>query len=208
MLKIRNLERGKAEISDGPLLSVTELDVKKGGCVCVSGSSGSGKSVFLRAVADLDPASGEIFLDGVERNKIAAPLWRRKVAYVPAASGWWYDYVGQHFENQEAARELAGRLDLSSDVLSWPVGQLSTGERQRLGLVRTLILNPQVLLLDEPTSGLDPDTTQLVEAILFERLNAGVGIILVSHDPQQQNRLATLQCRMTKGVLSTEKVDP
>jgi ABC-type multidrug transport system ATPase subunit len=201
VLKIRNLVRQNTGNETGQLLAVNQLDVAAGSCVSVEGQSGSGKSLFLRAVADLDPVDGEVFLDDVERNQISALDWRRQVAYVPAESGWWYNFVGGHFENQEAAMELVRRFYLSPDVFSWPVGQLSTGEKQRLSVIRTLMLNPKVLLLDEPTSGLDPQLTSYVEAELLDRLKAGICIILVSHDPEQRDRLASVQYGMSKGVL-------
>ena len=77
----------------GPL----DMSVAPGECVAVMGPSGAGKSIFLRAIADLDPSNGEVTLDGAARSAMAAPDWRRKVALVPAESGWWADIVGEHF---------------------------------------------------------------------------------------------------------------
>jgi ABC-type lipoprotein export system ATPase subunit len=76
------------------------------------------------------------------------------------------------------------------------VRALSTGEKQRLALIRALVLEPPLLLLDEPTGPLDPETTGEVEAVLTERLKAGCAIILVTHDPRQAERLGAAQRTM------------
>lgn len=202
MLKICDLARANTEFSSPPLLSAVSLELEDGICLSVAGTSGSGKSIFLRAIADLDPTVGEIFLDGIERNQIAAAEWRKKVAYVPAESGWWDDRVGGHFKDLTQAGELATEFGMVGDVFAWPIRRLSTGERQRLSLIRALVQDPRVLLLDEPTSGLDEETTAKVEGALRDRLNAGGSIILVSHDPGQRERMASNHFHMKDGVLS------
>jgi len=174
-----------------PLAGPFDLDLAAGACLAVSGPSGAGKSLFLRMIADLDPNTGEAALDGVPRAAMSAPAWRRTAPYVAAESGWWRDTAEQHFAAADlpAARELAGRLGVRGDALGDEVRRLSTGERQRLALVRALVLNAPLLLLDEPTGPLDPDAAGKVEALLLERLAAGAAVILVSHDPGQAARL-------------------
>jgi len=175
--------------------------IEPGEAVAVSGISGAGKSLLLRAIADLDPNDGDVHLDGHSRNAMPAPRWRRQVIYVPADSGWWADYVGEHFEDGAAATGLLHRLQLPADCLDWPVARLSTGERQRLALARAMTLAPRVLLLDEPTSGLDPETTLRVEAVLHERLADGAMILFVSHDPAQAERFGQRHLRVENGAL-------
>src|SRR5437762_11925398 len=68
-------------------------------CIAVKGPSGAGKTLLLRAIADLDPNQGVVTLDGRDRSTIAAPEWRRLVGYVPAEPGWWAETVGEHFAN-------------------------------------------------------------------------------------------------------------
>jgi ABC-type iron transport system FetAB ATPase subunit len=157
--------------------------------VAVTGPSGSGKSLFLRMIADLDPGEGGAWLDGQERQSLAAPAWRRRVAYAAAEPGWWDESVANHFADLAAARALAARLGVAADLLGGAVLRLSTGERQRLALVRTLLADPPMLLLDEPTGALDTASVGLVEALLRERLAAGVAMLLVSHDPALAQRL-------------------
>jgi ABC-type multidrug transport system ATPase subunit len=142
-------------------------------------------------IADLDPNTGEVRLDGVLREAMSGPAWRRKASYVAAESGWWRDTPSEHFapEHREAGRAFARKLGVRDGAFDEGVGRLSTGERQRLALVRALVLDPPVLLLDEPTGPLDPESVGRVEAVLVERLAAGTTIILVSHDPSQARRM-------------------
>ena len=186
MLSIRALSRvGLTSPGLGPI----DLQLAGGSVAAVTGASGAGKSMLLRAIADLDECSGEVLLDGVNRDTMSAPQWRRRVTYLAAESGWWADGVGGHFSETQAASRLLGRLGLNDDALGWPVSRLSTGEKQRLALIRALIHNPQVLLLDEPTSALDPDSRTMVEDLLAERIAAGLSVLIVSHDAAQTKRL-------------------
>ena len=168
-----------------------DLTLAPGHCSAVTGPSGAGKSVLLRMVADLDPCEGRVSLDGVARNAMPAPDWRRKVTYLAAESGWWAETVGAHLPRIDADFEAdRAALRLPADVLAWPVSRLSTGERQRLAFLRGLALSPRVLLLDEPTAALDPATTAALEAILRGRLARGMAALLVSHSAEQVARLA------------------
>ncbi len=182
MLKVHGLQR--------PGLMPFSLQLQSGECLAVQGPSGSGKTLLLRTLADLDPNQGEVTLEGVSRESLSGPEWRRQVVYVPSESGWWDDYTQAHFPNWTAAIPLLKRLLLTSSIGERQVQQLSTGERQRLALIRALLLEPRILLLDEPTSGLDKAAAVAVEALLGERLATGIGVIWVTHDPAQARRLA------------------
>lgn len=188
-----------------PGLEPASLSVAAGACIAVLGGSGSGKSLLLRAIADLDVNEGSVSLAGKARGAMTAPSWRRQVVYVPAESGWWRDRVGEHFEDPDGIVGVLHRLGLPPDCMDWRISRLSTGERQRLALARALSLAPPVLLLDEPTSSLDEETTLKVEAILHEKLASGTAVVLVSHDDDQARRLASARYRMTKGVLAREE---
>ncbi len=176
-----------------------DLSLNAGECVAITGPSGSGKSLFLRMVADLDPSQGEVFLNDTERRSMAPPAWRRRVVYNAAEPGWWSESVADHFRGdaKEFARAMAPGLGLLPDLLDGQVVRLSTGERQRLALIRALALASPVLLLDEPTGALDEESTQRVEAVLRGRLAAGVIIAMVTHSPAQAVRLGRQHFRMT-----------
>jgi len=187
-----------------------ELNLGAGACAAITGPSGSGKSLFLRMIADLDPNEGVVWLNGRERASMAAPEWRKQATYVSAESGWWADTVVEHFAANEPAEvaDLSARLGLRADILDAPVAQLSTGEKQRLSLMRALLPNPPVLLLDEPTGPLDEESVTKVEALLRERLARGTSILLVTHDPKQAERLGGRHYRMAAGRLVTEGLEP
>jgi putative ABC transport system ATP-binding protein len=175
-------------------LAPVSFALASGECVAVMGPSGSGKTVLLRAIADLDPAPGQIFLEGAERAEMTGPAWRQAVRYVAAEPGWWAERIGAHFplDPQRAARRdrLLDSLGLPPDILDVPVARASTGERQRLGLVRALMDEPKVLLLDEPTTSLDPTSAALVEEAVRYQLLLSRSVLLVTHDLAQAQRLA------------------
>ena len=191
MLEIRRLHR--------PGLDALPFVLNGGECVAMRGPSGSGKTLFLRAITDLDPNEGEVLLDGIAREAISAPLWRRRVTYVAAEPGWWADTVGDHFVNWAAVAWLIDAVLLPQSCQEWPVLRLSTGERQRLGLVRALVQAPRVLLLDEPTGALDPDATAAVEAMLRARFAAGMSALWVTHDAAQAARVAERALEVSGG---------
>jgi len=103
-------------------------------CIAVKGPSGAGKTLLLRAIADLDPNQGVVTLDGRDRSTIAAPEWRRLVGYVPAEPGWWAETVGEHFREWQAASACLRKLGFSEESRTWPITRMSTGERLRLAL--------------------------------------------------------------------------
>ena|ERR1700681_238681 len=182
-----------------------ELNLGTGACAAITGPSGSGKSLFLRMIADLDLNEGKVWLHERERGSMPAPQWRRQATYVSAESGWWADRVIEHFDvnRQSEVAALAARLGLRADLLDAPVAQLSTGEKQRFSLVRALLPSPPVLLLDEPTGPLDEESVAKVEALLQERKATGTSILLVTHDPNQAERLGDQRYRMVAGHLQT-----
>ena len=191
-LAVRDLSR--------PGLEPVSFSLAPGARLAVSGPSGAGKSLLLRAIADLDPNSGTVVLDGADRDAMPAPKWRRQVAYVPTEPGWWADTVAEHFEDWSAAEPWIAALGLPADCGDWPVQRLSTGERQRLGLIRALVRAPTVLLLDEPTSGLDPDASAAVEAAIDGYRDQRRGIVVwVTHDATQAGRIAERRLTIENG---------
>ena len=195
MLRVDNLHR--------PGLGPISFHIDEGECLALTGPSGAGRSMLLRAIVDLDPNQGRITAAARTRASVPAPEWRRLVAYLPAESGWWMDRVGDHMPDRAAARELLAGLGFADPdaALSGPVAQLSSGERQRLALARGLLGTARVLLLDEPTSALDPENCAQVEELLQGRLAKGAATLLVSHDPAQIARLAARSLRLEQGQL-------
>lgn len=185
-----------ASYSLGPV----SFSLDEGECIGLSGPSGSGKTLLLRAIADLDPHAGEVSLDGVACRSLRGHLWRRRVGMLPAESQWWWPTVGEHFTRIDT--ELHALLGFERAVMHWPVARLSSGERQRLALLRLLALQPQVLLLDEPSANLDNNNVRRVETLIADycaRHNACV--VWVSHDLEQIARIGGRHCRLADGKL-------
>ena len=199
-----------------PLLQINQLShkvigpvtlaVEAGDCVCISGPSGSGKSLLLRAIADLDEHVGEVLLDGIAARDIPAHAWRRQVGLLPPESVWWLPRVGDHIHGDLPVR--MENIGLANDMLARHVARLSSGEKQRLALMRLLSNQPAVLLLDEPTANLDPDNTRRIEAVIDEyRRVRQAGILWVSHDLAQVERVAHRHYVIEAGELVEQAIE-
>jgi phosphate-transporting ATPase len=173
------------------------FDLQDGECVALQGPSGVGKTLLLRSIADLDPNEGIVKLDGTLREAMPAPVWRKRVTYLAAEPGWWSDTVHEHFSDWEDALPLVARLGLPDNCGAWPIQRLSTGERQRLGLARALMLRSRVLLLDEPTSALDSACAAVVEFLIAERISNGTSVVWSTHDSAQASRVGSRILRMS-----------
>ncbi len=162
--------------------------VPAGHCMGITGPSGIGKSVLLKALADMLPHEGELFLGEIESQTISAPQWRRKVALLPADSQWWCDTVGEHFSSFEQA--LFAQFGFKEEVMGWQISHLSSGEKQRLACIRILMNQPEALLLDEPTANLDKDNQANLEAIISAyQVKHKIPVIWISHDNEQLARV-------------------
>ncbi len=186
-------------------LDITPVHVEKlrvgGGITALAAPSGAGKTRFLLAVADLVPNRGQIRLDDKVRERLPAPAWRRQVRYVSAEPAWWAPTARAHLPALGSVAAMAERFGLASALFDDPIADLSTGERQRFGLIRALASNPPVLLLDEPTSALDEGTTRRVESEFRRLADAGRIVVLVSHRPEQVERLAERVLTIENGII-------
>lgn len=185
--------------------------VPLGDCVGLSGKSGIGKSQLLRAIADLIPHTGSVALYGEPMESVAPQEWRSRVLMVPAESSWWHDTVEPHFAtglDSELFNRAINMLGFDRDVLNWAVSRLSTGEKQRLALVRALVLQPQLLLLDEPSSGLDADHTGQLELLIRQiRQEHNTSVLWVSHDRAQLARVASIVLKIDKNSIAVQDVN-
>ena len=178
-----------------------DFQLERGECIALSGVSGAGKTRLLRALADLDANRGEVLLESRHREKIHPSDWRSKVAYVPSDTVWWGRKVGEHFRQVPDLSWLEN-LGFDEAVMQWDVGRCSSGERQRLGLLRALVMKPQVLLLDEPTANLDMPNTLAVETLVADyQQHHRAGVIWVSHDDEQRQRVAQRKLEIHDGRL-------
>ena len=183
------------------VLNNLSLEIQKGEVVALIGSSGAGKSTFLRSLNYLEaPDSGRIKIDDFEvnfehitqdqilnlRRKLAMVfqqfnLFGRKTALENVKEGL---IVVKGISDQEAtkiAREELAKVGLSDRENHYP-RHLSGGQKQRVALARALAMKPEVLLLDEPTSALDPELVGEVEKSIANAAKTGQTMVLVSHD--------------------------
>lgn len=208
----RDAQRGQS------LLLPTDFALQAGERAVLTGPSGSGKSVFLRALALLDPLdSGDVRWHGepVTRGRIVH--YRRHIAYLrqrPALldgsveDNLRYPYTLAAYRDVrfDAARASAlfAATGRSSDFLARDTSELSGGEAQIVALVRVLQLDPEALLLDEPTASLDPESARAVEALVagwFDEARTVRATVWVSHDPAQAQRVGERHLTMRAGVL-------
>jgi len=171
-------------------------------CLVLSGPSGGGKSRLLRAIAGLDEHEGRVSCQGSAAGDLAPSEWRHRVGMLAADSQWWRDRVQEHFAAPPPIAQLEA-LGIGPGLLQGLVARLSSGERQRLALLRMLANRPRVLLLDEPTANLDPENVARVEKLVADYMAAeGAAVLWVSHDPSQTTRVAHRQLRLVAGRLS------
>ena len=186
-LRINNLSIGA--------LQGINLTIAPGEIVCLSGESGSGKSRLLRAVADLEPHDGEVFLGEVNRCDFEAHQWRQKVMLVPAESQWWGDVVRDHFCHP--VPEALEALGFEPEAMDWSVARLSSGEKQRLAAARALSCQPEALMLGEPTANLDDDNTHQYERWIRRLIEQEKRPVLwVAHDEAQMKRVGDRHFRI------------
>lgn len=174
-----------------------DFSVLAGECLGITGPSGIGKSVFLKALADMIPHEGEVFLDGTACQTIEAPLWRRQVTLLPAESQWWAETVGEHFSHFDES--LFKSLGFDKKVMDWQIVHLSSGEKQRLACIRVLMHQPKALLLDEPTANLDRENRLQMENVIAEYQSLfQMPIIWVSHDQEQLARVSQFLLKLSR----------
>ena len=204
--------KGITRLGLGPI----DLNLASGQITALMGPSGAGKTMLLRAIADLDPAQGNAFINGQDRNEIAPTRWRKRVVYVPAITGWWDEKIRPHFvgADKNTTKQILHALGLESTALDWDVAHISTGEKQRLGLARALVnamvdaTAPEVLLLDEPTSGLDEQNRDMAEKLILKQAQNGATILMVTHDRTQAVRMGAKILNINSGKISASEAAP
>ena len=199
-------------------LQEVDLEIERGDFVSLMGASGSGKSTLLNALAGIDrPTSGDIIVNGVEITRLS----RGQLADWRAANiGYIFQMhnlipVLTAYENVElpllllpmSAAERRKRVEIAleavhlTDRANHYPRQLSGGQEQRVGIARSIVANPTVIVADEPTGDLDSVTTEQI-LDLVQRLNTELGmtLLVVTHDPRVA-ALAQRQLRLENGKL-------
>lgn len=198
VISIHNLRKSFGDLH---VLQGIDLEVKQGENVAVLGRSGTGKSVLIKIIIGLlKPDSGSVVVLGQDVEKLSGAemdAFRQKVGFSFQSSAL-YDSMSIR-ENLEfplvrnvrnlsradinkAVEKALDDVGLSQTINQMP-SELSGGQRKRIGIARTLILNPEIMLYDEPTSGLDPITCIEINNLINEvreRINATS--IIITHD--------------------------
>jgi polar amino acid transport system ATP-binding protein len=203
---------GKLEVLRGIDLEVAEHEV-----VCLIGASGSGKSTFLRCVNLLEPidegrivvAGEEITARGIDVNRV-----RRRIGIVFQAFNL-FPHMSvlrnvtlaprralglSRAEAEERAVELLERFGLADKRDEYP-DRLSGGQQQRVAIVRALAMRPDLMLLDEVTSALDPELVAEVLNVIRELAEAGMTMVIATHEMAFARDIADRVCFLDEGVI-------
>ena len=218
LLKIRDLKKafGKLEVLKG-----LATDIRKGEVVVMIGPSGGGKSTFLRCMNLLEqPTEGTIEFEGIDIVSADEKTKNR----VRSEMGM----VFQHFnlfphltildnitlaprlvrgvareEAEKKAMELLVRVGLAEKAKAYPQ-QLSGGQKQRVAIVRSLAMEPKVMLFDEPTSALDPEMVGEVLDVMKDLAKNGMTMVVVTHEMRFARDVATRVLFLDGGRITTE----
>jgi cell division transport system ATP-binding protein len=198
-------------------LKDVSLNIDKGEFVFIVGSSGSGKSTFIKMLLkEVDPTSGTLIIDDMDITKLKrreVPYLRRKVGVVfqdfrLLPSKTVYDNVAYAMQIVEASPKVIRRtvpqvlslVGLSKKMKAYP-NQLSGGEQQRVALARAIINKPPILLADEPTGNLDPDTAWEIMELLQDINMRGTTVVMATHAKDIVDRMQKRVVTMRKGVV-------
>lgn len=214
-LRIRKISTALADGDRRFSLTVRNLDLKPGAVLAVTGSSGSGKTLFLELLGLLrapDPDADYVLEDAATGQTNLGGLWRQgaRSTALSAMRGGLFGFVPQAGalipflkvrDNVALTQKLAGRPDPArvdalldrlglSTVKGLRPDALSIGQRQRVSIARALAHRPAFVIADEPTAALDQDAAGTVMSLLIETAGReGVGVVLSSHDTDRLSRL-------------------
>jgi putative ABC transport system ATP-binding protein len=188
----------------------------------IVGPSGAGKTSFLRLLNRLDEATeGEIFFRGKLISSYQPTELRKKIAMIfqipflfPGSVRENLEYCCKGHRKQKDGHDysaLLERVGLKREFINKNSNDLSVGEKQRVALARSLLLEPEILLLDEPTSALDPSMAQIIEQLILSlSQELGLTAIIVTHNPELAKRMEGQTLLMVAGKLiehgATDKV--
>ena len=208
------------KVDDVHKVFANKLHALNGEVVVIVGPSGSGKSTFLRSLNLLEvPTSGHIYFEGVDITSKETDIDRHRQKM---------GMVFQHFnlfphmtilenitlapmkllkkskeEAEEQAMELLKQVGLEAKAESYP-SQLSGGQKQRIAIVRSLAMNPEVMLFDEPTSALDPEMVGEVLELMKKLAHDGMTMVVVTHEMGFAKEVATRVLFMDAGEIKEQ----
>lgn len=202
------------------VLKGVSYHVHQGEKIVIVGPSGSGKSTFLRCLNLLEtPTSGEIWFDGqlITDEKVNIDRIRQHMGMVFQNFNLFNNHtimdnitlapvklkLMSKEETSEKALTLLDRVGLKEKADAYP-SQLSGGQKQRIAIVRSLAMNPRVMLFDEPTSALDPEMVGEVLAVMKELAETGMTMVVVTHEMGFAREVGTKVLFMDEGRIMEE----
>lgn len=217
MIIVKDLHK---TFENNQVLRGVDYHVHQGEKIVVVGPSGSGKSTFLRCLNLLEtPTSGEIWFDGqkITDSKIDIDKVRQHMGMVFQNFNLFNNLsimdniilapVKLKLMNKEEASEnalsLLSRVGLKEKADAYP-SQLSGGQKQRIAIVRSLAMNPKVMLFDEPTSALDPEMVGEVLDVMKELAKSGMTMVVVTHEMGFAREVGTKVLFMDEGIIMEE----
>lgn len=217
ILEVKNLHKTyeKQEVLRG--ISTT---VQKGDVIAVIGPSGCGKSTFLRSLNLLEiPTKGQILFEGTELTdkKVDINHVREKIGMVFQQFNLFPNMTIRQnimlapvklklMTQEEAAKkaeELLARIGLADKADAYP-SQLSGGQKQRIAIIRSLAMNPDIILFDEPTSALDPEMVGEVLQLMKELAQDGMTMVVVTHEMGFAREVANRVMFINEGIITEE----
>jgi iron complex transport system ATP-binding protein len=169
-------------------LEPTDLALQAGTMTALIGPNGGGKTSLLRSLARIDRPGGTVVIAGEDVDRAPPPRRRQLLTYLPAARDVIWPIsardliaLGLDRPRSERVDELIGLLELEP-LADRPADRLSTGERARVLLARSMAPRPSVLLLDEPLSNLDPYWVLRIVALLRACAEEGAAVLVALHD--------------------------
>lgn len=215
MIEFKNVN--KTYGNDVVALSDINLSIDRGEFVFVVGSSGAGKSTFIKLLMkEIEPTSGRIIVNDTEITSLKRkqiPYYRRKIGMVfqdyrliPTLNV--YENVAFAMRIVEAGhREIRKRVPLvlslvglSNKYNDFP-NQLSGGEQQRVALARAIVNNPSILIADEPTGNLDPETAMEIVNLINDINKAGTTVLMATHAENIVNEMKKRVIAVEKGII-------
>ena len=198
-------------------LSGVSFEIEACSLVFLTGHSGAGKSTLLRLVMMLErPTHGQVLIDGQSLNHMPdkqAPAVRREIGMIFQDHKLLFDKtVGDNValplliaglryrEIRKRVRAALDKVGLLEKEKAWPLA-LSGGEQQRVGIARAMVAMPPMLLADEPTGNLDPDLSWELFGLFRELSEAGVTVLIASHDLSLVKRMGARVLVLSDGVL-------
>mgnify|MGYP002672073257 FL=1 len=218
ILEIKHLKKSYGQ---NEVLKDISLTVHKGEVISIIGSSGSGKSTFLRSINLLEtPTGGEILYRGenVLEKGYNLTHYREKLGMVFQSFNLFENLnvlentiVAQttvlkrdHSEAEKIAKENLEKVGMGERYWQAKPKQLSGGQKQRVAIARALSMNPDAILFDEPTSALDPEMVGEVLKIMQDLAQEGLTMIVVTHEMEFARDVSNRVIFMDKGVIAEE----